>query len=155
MTRPPVTDPSIRHFEQVVAAEPGFADGHFNLALAYKRAFRYGDAVRSYEQAIALGIDHVEEVYSNLGVLYSDMRQGDRAREMYERALDIDADYIPALFNLAGLNEESGDRDRAIALYEQILELEPRHRHIDLGQTDPRRAEEQERAFGSTAHRYG
>ena len=126
MNRPPVSDPSIRHFEQVVAAEPDFADGHFNLALAYKRALRYDDAVRSYEQAIALGIDHVEEVYSNLGVLYSDMRQGDRARQMYERALDIEPAYVPAMFNLAGLNEESGERDRAIELYERILELEPR-----------------------------
>jgi tetratricopeptide (TPR) repeat protein len=127
MNLPPVTDPSIRHFEQILAEEPGYADGHFNLALLYKRALRYDDAVRSYEKAIALGIDHVEEVYSNLGVLYSDMRRGDSARAMYERALERDADYIPALFNLAGLCEESGEREQATALYQQILTLEPRH----------------------------
>jgi tetratricopeptide (TPR) repeat protein len=127
MNLPPVTDPSICHYEEVLAKEPGNAEGHFNLALLYKRALRYEDAVRCYEQAITLGIDHIEEVYSNLGVLYSDMRRGESAREMYQQALGIDADYIPALFNLAGLCEESGEREEAVALFRQILDLEPRH----------------------------
>jgi tetratricopeptide (TPR) repeat protein len=127
MDLPPVTDPSIRHYEERLAKEPKNAGGHFNLALLYKRALRYSDALRCYKESIALGIDHVEEVYSNLGVLYSEMRQGEQAREMYERALAVDADYIPALFNLAGLYEESGERAQAEELFRQILDLEPRH----------------------------
>jgi tetratricopeptide (TPR) repeat protein len=62
-----------------------------------------------------------------MGVLYSEMREADKAREMYERALTHDAEYVPALFNRAGLFEETGERQPAIALYRRILSINPRH----------------------------
>ena len=67
--------------------------GPSSLALQYKRAFRYKDALRAYEKALELDIRDVQEVYSNIGVLYSDMRDAEKAREMYERSLAVDADY--------------------------------------------------------------
>jgi tetratricopeptide (TPR) repeat protein len=124
---PPDTDPAIRQHEQLLAREPGNAVGHFNLALLYKAARRYDDAAASYLRSIELGIDHVEEVYSNLGVLYSEMRQPERAREMYERSLALVPDYVPAMFNLAGLLEEQGRRDQAVELFERILASDPRY----------------------------
>jgi tetratricopeptide (TPR) repeat protein len=127
MSSPPDTDPAIRHHEQLLAREPGNATGHFNLAILYKGARRYEDAVAAYQRAIRLGIDHVEEVYSNLGVLYSDMRQPQRARAMYEKALALAPDYIPAMFNLAGLLEEQGEKQQAVELFERILAIDPRH----------------------------
>jgi len=127
MTLPPDTAAAIRHYEQVLAAEPDFADGYFNLALLYKRARRYTDAVTAYQRAIALDIEHVEEAYSNLGVLYSEQRRGDLARQMYEKALAVEPRYVPALFNLAGLLEEAGERQPAIDLYRRILDIDPGH----------------------------
>ena len=127
MPSPPDTDPAIRHHEQLLAREPNNAVGHFNLALLYKNARRYEDAVTSYLRSVELGIDHVEEVYSNLGVLYSEMRQPQRAREMYEKSLDLVPRYIPALFNLAGLLEEQGQREQAVDLFERILTIDPQY----------------------------
>jgi tetratricopeptide (TPR) repeat protein len=127
MSPPADTDPSIRHHEQLLARDPDNAVGHFNLALLYKGVRRFDDAVAAYQRAIELGIDHVEEVYSNLGVLYSEMRQPQRAREMYQKSLALVPDYIPALFNLAGLLEEQGERQQAIELFERILSIDPRH----------------------------
>ncbi len=121
------TDPAIREHEQLRARDPNDAVVHFNLALLYKRAGRHDDAVTSYLRAIDLGIDDVQEVYSNLGVLYSEMRRPERAREMYEKSLSTVSDYIPALFNLAGLLEEQGEREQAIGTYERILAIEPRY----------------------------
>ncbi len=121
------TEPAIAEYQRLIARQPDLAVAHFNVALLLKRALRYSDALAAYEKAIELGIDRLEEVYSNIGVLYSQMRQPARAREMYERALEIDAAYKPALFNLAGLHEESGERREATALYERILELDPQH----------------------------
>jgi tetratricopeptide (TPR) repeat protein len=62
-----------------------------------------------------------------MGVLHSEMHQPDKAREMYERALAHDPEYVPALFNQAGLAEEAGERERAIELYRRILSRNPRH----------------------------
>ena len=121
------TDEAISQYRRLLKRQPGHAVAHFNLALLYKKGKRYADAVSAYEEAIRRGIDDVQEVYSNLGVLYSEMRQPEQAREMYERALNIDPAYVPALFNLAGLSEESGERLRATELYERILSIDPGH----------------------------
>jgi len=129
MSLPPEqVEASITQYEQQLSTAPDDANARFNLALLYKMARRYADALSSYHAAIELQIDDVEEVYSNIGVLYSEMRQGDKAREMYEKALEIDADYIPALFNLAALFEETGERQPAIDLYRKILSIDPTHR---------------------------
>jgi tetratricopeptide (TPR) repeat protein len=127
MAPPPDTDTAITRQEQLLARDPANATGHFNLALLYKRAARYEEAAASYLRSIELGIDDVQEVYSNLGVLYSEMRQPERAREMYEKSLTIVPGYIPALFNLAGVLEEQGERERAIELFERILSIDPQY----------------------------
>jgi cytochrome c-type biogenesis protein CcmH/NrfG len=127
MPPPQDTDSAIRQHEDLLAQDPNNDVAHFNLALLYKRAGRHDDAVASYQRAIDLGIDDVQEVYSNLGVLYSEMRQPALAREAYEKSLSIEPDYIPALFNLAGLLEEQGEREQAIGMFERILAIEPRY----------------------------
>ncbi len=121
------TDEAISQYRRLLKRQPGHAVAHFNLALLYKKGKRYADAVSAYGEAIRHGIDDVQEVYSNMGVLYSEMRQPAQAREMYERALNIDPAYVPALFNLAGLFEELGERQGATELYGRILAIDPGH----------------------------
>ncbi len=115
---------AISHYKEFVGRHADNADAWFNLALLYKRGKRFADAIVAYEKSLALGVKGAEEVYSNLGVLYSEMRQPDKAQSMYEQALSIDGRYIPALFNLAGLSEERGDRVTATTLYKNILSLD-------------------------------
>ena len=121
------TDAAIGHYRRLLKRQPRMAGAHFNLALLYKKAKRYAEAVAAYERAIELGIGDVHEAYSNLGVLYSELRDADRAMAMYERALTHQPEYIPALFNRAGLLEEAGSRQEAVALYRRILSIDPRH----------------------------
>ena len=114
-------------YRAFIARHPGHASAHFNLGLLYRKDGHFEAALAAYEKAIENGINRVEEVYSNMGVVYSEQRRAGLAREMYERALVTRPDYIPALYNLAGLLEEIGQRDEAIRLYRRILSLEPRH----------------------------
>lgn len=121
------TEAAIAQYLRLLKRQPRMASAHFNLALLYKKDKRYRDALAAYETAIQLGISDAQEVYSNMGVLYSEMREADRASEMYERALAHDPGYVPALFNRAGLFEETGERQQAIALYRRILSINPTH----------------------------
>lgn len=121
------TASAITTYEQFLLRAPDTATVFFNVALLYKKEKRHEEARIAYEKAIELGIDAPQEVYSNLGVLYSELRDADNARLTYQRALEIAPDYLPALFNLAGLLEESGEREKAIEYYEKILTIEPRH----------------------------
>ena len=61
MSLPPdQVEASISQYEQQLSTAPDDANARFNLALLYKMALRYADALSAYEAAIELAIDHVE-----------------------------------------------------------------------------------------------
>ncbi len=119
------TEAAIGQYERLLRRQPEMAAAHYNVALLYKKARRYDEALDAYGEAVRLGLDRVEEAWSNMGVLYSERRQADKAAEMYDRALEANPGYVPALFNRGGLHEERGDKGKAIELYRQILEIDP------------------------------
>src|SRR5690606_1227984 len=121
------TDLAIGHYRRLLKRRPEMAAAHFNVALLYRKNRRYAEAIAAYEEALRLGIENAEEAWSNMGVTYSEMRQPEKAHEMYQHALAVEPDYVPALFNRAGLFEESGQRAEAIELYERILAINPDH----------------------------
>ena len=121
------TDAAIGQYTRLLARQPKMASAYFNVALLYRKIKRHDDAIAAYEKAIRLGLDGVEEVHSNLGVLYAELRRPDDARSHYRRALDTRPNYVPAMYNLAGLHEECGDRNGAIELYEKILAIDSTH----------------------------
>lgn len=118
---------AITHYERLIRRRPDLAEAHFNIALLYKQVRDHDRAVAAYQEAIRLGIDRVEEAWSNLGVLLAERHDGAGARDMYRQALAANPEHVPALFNLAGLHEEAGDREEACRLYERILTLNGQH----------------------------
>jgi len=121
------TQAAIDEYLRLIERQPTLAVAQFNLALLLKKEQRNAEALAAYYEAIRLEIDQPEEVYSNMGVLYSEMQDATKARQMFEQAIEIAPDYLPALFNLAGHFEESGEKQLAIEHYERILAVDPRH----------------------------
>lgn len=119
------TNSAIGEYERLLRRKPDEANAHFNVALLYAKLNRYDDALAAYEAAARLGIDRVEEVYSNVGNLYSEMLDASNARKYYELALSVAPENATAMFNLAGHLEESGEKDEAVEMYEKILALDP------------------------------
>lgn len=118
---------AITHYERLIQRRPDLADAHFNVALLYRKVRDQGRAIAAYQAAIRLDIAGVEEAWSNLGVLLAEQHDAAGARDAYQRAVTANPAYLPALFNLAGLHEEVGERAEAISLYEQVLVHDPRH----------------------------
>ncbi len=105
---------------------PNHADSWYNLAVLQRRAGRFDQALASYEQALARGVSRPEEVHLNRGVIFSDCLRRDReALQELRAALALNPRYAPALFNLANLMTDLGERDAAIATYEQLLAVDP------------------------------
>jgi tetratricopeptide (TPR) repeat protein len=114
-------------YQRVLASWPDLPDTWYNLALLQRRAGRFDAALASYQQALDRGVSQPEEVHLNRGVIYSDcLRQDDAAERELQAALALNPTYIPALLNLANLREDFGRRTEAGALYQRILELDPR-----------------------------
>lgn len=72
----------------------------------------------------------------HLGALYQDLNDPQRAEQYYLRALERDPSFNPARFNLGLFYSLQGDRDKAIATYQQALEWEEKLKA--RGFTDPR-----------------
>jgi sulfotransferase family protein/tetratricopeptide repeat protein len=111
---------------RILARWPALPECWFNLAVVQRRARRFDAALASYQQALAHGVSQPEEVHLNCGVIYSDhLRQDEAAERELRRALALNPAYVPALLNLANLNEDRGQREDARALYRQALAADP------------------------------
>ncbi|MGB5133393.1 MAG: sulfotransferase, partial [Steroidobacteraceae bacterium] len=126
-------------YRGLIASQPDHAVARFNFACFLRRGGRLEEALAEHQNALDLGIDHPEEVLSNMGVIFTELRRDESARTFLERALAVDRTYIPAMYNLALLHEEFGDRQQALRLFESILELNPAYYnaliHIAHGRT--------------------
>ncbi len=78
-------------------------------------------AVKQAEQAVKYDPKNLM-YWTNLGVIYGSLENRKSEREAYQKALEIDSNYLPALYNLALLESEEGNTDKAITLLKQVIE---------------------------------
>lgn len=119
---------AIDAYGDLLRADPSLSNSWFNLAWLQRRARRFEDALSSYGQALAQGVSGREEVHTNrAAILAADLGRHEEARRELERALEIRADYLPALLNLGNLHEDLGSREAARECYERALAIAPDH----------------------------
>ncbi len=100
---------SVRVIKSYLSNVPTNATAWFNLAYMSKFAGDHIGAIESYERAVSLNIDSPEEAHCNIGNIYSqELLDADKAKYHYTKALEINASFVRAQFNLAGLLEREG-----------------------------------------------
>ncbi len=120
-------DEALAAYERLLARWPDLPDCWYNLAILQRKARRLDAALASYQQALDRGVSRPEEVHVNRGVIYSEyLRRDDAAVEELQAALGLNPTFVPALLNLANIQEGFGRREEALALYERLLQVEPR-----------------------------
>jgi len=104
------------------------ADVFFNYGYYLRLLGEYPEAINQYNIALSLNISQPEEVHVNIAVIYADyLRQEDKALAALEQAIFLNSAYIPALYNLANLYEDKGEKKQAYQLFEKIITLQPRY----------------------------
>jgi tetratricopeptide (TPR) repeat protein len=95
------------------------------LANLYFDAERYDDAIKWYEQAVALDPNDVN-VSTDLGVCYYYINQPDKALAQFEKSLKIDPKHAKTLLNV-GIVRAFGkqDLDGASQAWQQVIKLAP------------------------------
>ena len=95
------------------------------LGNMYFDAERYQDAIRWYEEALALNPNDVS-VSTDLGVCFYYTDQPDRAVRQLEQSLRVDPKHTKTLLNL-GIVKAFGKQDipGATAAWEQVVKLDP------------------------------
>ena len=112
-------------YRRFIDEQPSHAVARFNLACFLRRRGRLEEALEEHQSALDLQIDHPEEVLSNMAVIQTELRRDAAAKLLFERALAVNPNYIPAMFNLALQHEEFGDRKTAVSIFGKILDLNP------------------------------
>lgn len=102
---------------------PGFADALYDLH-RHVSAERYREAVEAGRAALALH-DRADHAFYLTAEALIALRSPEQARPLLERALAIAPDHIDYRFRMADCLARLGDRDRAIAMHEEIIALEP------------------------------
>jgi tetratricopeptide (TPR) repeat protein len=70
---------------------------------------------------------HRQDVYENLGNIYRDMPDFNKAIEYYNRSIELDPDYAPAYANRGVAYQMNGHTGNALKDFSRALELEPTH----------------------------
>jgi len=118
-------DEAERGFKSVVQFHPELGGPHANLGVIYRQANKLPEAAAELEQAVKASPR--QPVYFNqLGITYRLQGQFTKARDAYERAINLDANYAAATLNLGILNDlYLWDGKRALELYDRYLALTP------------------------------
>lgn len=98
---------AIRAYRRVLEQRSDLADCWYNLGVLLRQQRQVQEALAAYQRALDYGISAPEEVHLNRAVIYCDyLRQDSAGEEELVKALQHNPKYIPALLNLANLNEE-------------------------------------------------
>jgi tetratricopeptide (TPR) repeat protein len=91
---------------------------------------KINEAKMYYEQAISKPQWHNDFVtqsstYSNLGIIYFNLKMLNEATEMFKKVIELRPDYIEGYLNLGRLYFLMHKKEEAIAIYEQALKINP------------------------------
>lgn len=118
---------AITCYQRLLATRPGLNNSRYNLARLLKQEGRPEEALEEYRRCLEGGGERPEDVLSNISVIQTELHRHTEARRSLQAALQHNPDYIPALYNLAQLEEDEGDWPEAAATYRRILAQEPLH----------------------------
>lgn len=102
----------------------GTVDALLEQGIAQAEANQLSQATTTFEDVLAVSPRNMYALY-NLGVIEQDRRDPSGALARYDQALKADATYTPAMYNKA-LILETSDLAASLALYQRIVELNPK-----------------------------
>jgi len=106
----------------------GNANQWYNFSYYLKKCNSYQKSINSYKISLSFDIEHPEEVYLNIAVIYTDfLNSHDAARVALLKAIECNPSYIPALYNLANLYEDIGEKKLALTQLKRILQIDNRY----------------------------
>lgn len=121
----PLDPERVKAMQNVAQQDPKDIQSRVQLGNMYFDAEQYSDAIKWYEQAIALNATD-PNVSTDLGVAYYYTNQPDKALAQFDRSLAIDPKHVKTLLNV-GIVRAFGKQDLAGAgkAWQQVVDLAP------------------------------
>ena len=106
----------------------------FNLAIKNHQESKTDIAQELYNQVLKIDPNHLGAL-NNLGVIFKNIKQIQKAINCYEKVIKIYPDHFDAHNNLGNAFKELGDFHKAKDCYEKVIKIYPDHleSHYNLG----------------------
>jgi superkiller protein 3 len=111
-------DKAITYYQSTVEADESYIPPHTELGFIFQRLYQYDKAEEHFIKTIEIGSksndkQKLAEAYYNLGNLYLDKLDYEKARAQYDEALRIERDYVFPQHNKAWIYEKLGEYNTA------------------------------------------
>ena len=87
---------AIDDFNAALAIDPNLPEAYLNRGNSYFLTGLHDDALTDYERALALDVKEPWSAHYNIGLVYDVKKQPDKAREAYQKAVELKPDFINA-----------------------------------------------------------
>jgi tetratricopeptide (TPR) repeat protein/peroxiredoxin len=121
-------DQSESFFELARQDDPSAAEPYYGLGSIYLQQQKNAQARESFERAVALQANYPgtwPRAWNNLGIVVARQGHTEEAIQNFQRALQIDPDFVIALVNLGNAYHQQKRWDDAKRVLERALELSP------------------------------
>jgi serine/threonine protein kinase len=110
---------------KALALDPASISVLSKLGYIYVHHNDYPHAIETYQKVAKLDPGRADTFF-NLGYIYAVTENYSKAKEMYSRVVELSPEYLDeALFNLAMVQAQLGERDNGIKSLKQALEINP------------------------------
>ena len=121
-------DEAVSAYERAYAIDNDDSDALKGLAGSYFRAERWDDAFKYHQLLLvqhrdALGRDEITEVFYRLGVVKREQGEDKKARNMFDKSLEEDTHFVPALEAMVDLQTAEGDWESVVQYKKRILDV--------------------------------
>jgi tetratricopeptide (TPR) repeat protein len=117
---------AIKYFDQAIAANPGIAAFHTNLASSQRELCLYAEALASTDRALQLDPNMAEALNTRGNILRVQGRL-DEALESLDQAIRLQPDFHEAHDNRGNVLRDLGRLDEAIESYRKARRIAPRY----------------------------
>lgn len=87
---------AVDDFNAALASDPNLPEAYVNRGNSYFLAGRFDQAIADYQKSLSLGLAKAHVAWYNIGLAYDAKKEPDKAREAYEKALEIYPDFAAA-----------------------------------------------------------
>ena len=111
------------YFSAALRQKPNTASYLFNLAFSLKSSNQLSDALFNYNKVLQIA-PHIKETHNEIGCIYEQINDLDKARTHWQTALKMDPTYLTAEINLAN-SYRVDNPQKASALLQNLSEKHP------------------------------
>ena len=116
--------------EEYMKVNPEDLRAWYLLALTYERQNDLAGAITIYQDLLRDDPQNFEAHFRIAQLYRAQKRLGDAQAE-YQKALDLNNEFTAARVALAEVDTESGEIDKAVNLYFDVIEMRPMGTHLD------------------------